>query len=207
MRSAHARGELAAAVPLLASAARYRPAFDSPAELADPPAAVLVSDGAAEPAVICVPSFLAGSGPHQFARLAAGFGTRRQVFALTLPGFGKSLCRPPVGTPPSRPWPTRRGAAGEAPALLLGHSIGGALAHAVAARLEREGHPVAGAVLIDTYEPDPAERSEVFAWAMGAVLDRDHAYVDVNETNVLAMGGYLGLFDGWAADELAAPSC
>ncbi|QKV98023.1 alpha/beta fold hydrolase [Streptomyces sp. NA02950] len=207
LRTAHARGDLAASVPVLASAAAYRPGFTIAAELDGPPRAVLISDGPAEPAVICVPSFLAGSGPHQFARFAAGFERRRHVSALTLPGFGDSPLLPAT-------WEAAIEAladsavrtAGGAPALLVGHSIGGVLAHSVAARLERDGHPVRGVVLIDTYEPEPAERAQVFAWAMGSVLDRDHAYIDVSEAGVLAMGGYLRLLENWAADRLTAPA-
>ncbi|MGK5531118.1 alpha/beta fold hydrolase, partial [Streptomyces sp. URMC 129] len=201
LRAAHARGELAGALPLLTAAAAYRPAFTDPAQLPEPPAAVLVSDGPAAPAVVCVPSFLAGSGPHQFARLAAAFEPRLRMSALTLPGYGG-----PGGPPPPATWRAAidalaagaLAAAEGQPLLLAGHSIGGVLAHAVAATLERAGHRVAGVVLIDTYEPDPAQRAEVFGWAMGHILARDHAYIDVNDDNVLAMGGYLRLFDGRA---------
>ncbi|KUJ69191.1 hypothetical protein ACZ90_12635 [Streptomyces albus subsp. albus] len=207
LRVAHDRGELADAVPLLTAAAAWRPSFTAAAELAEPPETMLISDGPAEPAVICVPSFLAGSGPHQFARFAAGFTRRRLVRALTLPGLGSSPLLPagPEAAFEALADAVVRASAGS-PALLVGHSIGGALAHAVAARLERRGHPVSGVVLIDTFEPEPAQRSRVFAWAMGSVLDRDHAYVDVNEAGVLAMGGYLRLFEGWAADGLGARS-
>ncbi|CAM5279209.1 hypothetical protein SALBM135S_08617 [Streptomyces alboniger] len=92
------------------------------------------------------------------------------------------------------------------PVLLVGHSIGGVLAHAVAAHLERAGHEVAGAVLIDTYEPGQESSSEVFGWAMGRVIDRGEGHVDLDEAGVLAMGGYPRLLDDWAADPLTAPA-
>ncbi|WP_431771566.1 type I polyketide synthase [Streptomyces cucumeris] len=207
LRVAHARGELENSVPMLASAAASRPGFTTATELDAPPRAVLISDGPAEPAVICVPSFLAGSGPHQFARFAAGFEHRRHVSALTLPGFGDSPLLPATWEAAVEALADSavRTAAG-APALFVGHSIGGVIAHAVAARLERDGHAVRGVVLIDTYEPEPTERAQVFAWAMGSVLDRGHAYVDVSETGVLAMGGYLRLLEDWAVDPLTAPA-
>ncbi|MGK5642203.1 alpha/beta fold hydrolase, partial [Streptomyces sp. URMC 126] len=170
------------------------------------PRPVLVSDGPAAPAVVCVPSFLAGSGPHQFARFAAGFRHRLRMSALPLPGLDRAAPRRPASwraAVDSLAAATAEAAAG-APVLLAGHSIGGALAHAVAAALERAGHPVAGAVLIDTYEPEPAQQREVFGWAMGRILSRLPDAPD--EAAVLAMGGYLGLFDHWAADPLTAPT-
>lgn len=128
--------------------------------------------------------------------------------ALTLPGLG--------GTSPLLPgsWHAAVGslaaetlkAAAGAPVLLAGHSIGGVLAHAAAASLERAGHQVAGVVLIDTYEPEPAQQSEVFGWAMGHILDREQVLTDVDDARVLAMGGYLRLFDDWACDPLTAPA-
>ncbi|CAM5283602.1 Type I polyketide synthase OS=Streptomyces alboniger OX=132473 GN=CP975_27330 PE=4 SV=1 [Streptomyces alboniger] len=157
--------------------------------------------------MVCLPSFLAGSGPHQFARFAAGFRRRPRMTALALPGPG-------TATPVPGSWraaveslaEAALRAAGGAPVLLVGHSIGGVLAHAVAAHLERAGHEVAGAVLIDTYEPGQESSSEVFGWAMGRVIDRGEGHVDLDEAGVLAMGGYLRLLDDWAADPLTAPA-
>ncbi|MEV6766585.1 alpha/beta fold hydrolase [Streptomyces sp. NPDC051105] len=208
LRSAHARGELPAAVPWLRRAAAALPSFSSPDRLTAPVRPVLVSDGPAEPAVVCVPSFLAGSGPHQFARFAAGFRHRLRMSALTLPGFGAASPLVPGSwraAVDSLAAAAREAAAG-APVLLAGHSIGGALAHAAAASLERAGDRVAGVVLIDTYEPEPDRQNEVFGWAMGHILARDQAPADIDEAGVLAMGGYLRLFDDWSADPLVAPA-
>ncbi|MFC8130864.1 type I polyketide synthase [Streptomyces sp. NPDC057302] len=207
LRDLHRRGELVDAIPLLGAAAADRPSFSASERPAGPPESVLLSDGPATPAVICVPSFLAGSGPHQFARFAAGFTRRPRMSALTLPGLGAS---------PLLPGSWRAAVdglaaaalhtAGGAPLVLAGHSIGGALAHAAAASLERAGHRVEGVVLIDTYEPEPAQQQAVFAWAMGRILARDGASDGIDDDGVLAMGGYLRLFDDWAADPLTAPA-
>jgi thioesterase domain-containing protein len=48
-----------------------------------------------------------------------------------------------------------RGAAGNSE-VLVGYSVGGAIAHAVAETLESDGLVVAGLVLIDTYVPHGA---------------------------------------------------
>ncbi|WP_367435348.1 type I polyketide synthase [Streptomyces celluloflavus] len=207
LRDLHRRGQLGDAVPLLRAAAAGRPAFSTDERPVGPSESVLVSDGPTTPAVVCVPSFLAGSGPHQFARFAAGFTHRPRMSALTLPGLGTSPLLPSS-------WRTAVDGlaaaalhtAGGAPLVLAGHSIGGALAHAAAASLERAGHRVEGVVLIDTYEPEPAQQQAVFAWAMGRILARDGAPADVDDDGVLAMGGYLRLFDDWAADPLTAPA-
>jgi acyl carrier protein len=192
LRSAHAAGRLAEAIPVLAGHAGFAPAgraMDAP---------LLVSTGTPEPTIVCVPSFLAGSGPHQFVRFAAGFQRRHRTAALTLPGFGP-------GEPLPACWDdvvdqladATRGVAAGRPHVLVGYSIGGVLAHAVA---ERTGP--AGLVLVDTLQPDRATRDQVFAWAMGTILDT----VDVTEDAVLAMGAYLRLFDDWRPGPTAAPT-
>ncbi|MGV9787389.1 type I polyketide synthase [Streptomyces sp. NPDC003435] len=206
LRAAHARGELPYAVPRLRQAAAGLPSLAG--RPASPPRPVLLSDGPAEPAVVCVPSFLAGSGPHQFARFAAGFRHRLRMSALALPGIGADSGPVPGtwGTALDTLADAALATASGAPVLLAGHSIGGALAHAVAARLERDGHEVAGVVLIDTYEPEPGQQSAVFGWAMGHILSGDETSAVVDAAAVLAMGGYLRLFDDWTADPLAAPA-
>ncbi|MFJ3162603.1 type I polyketide synthase [Streptomyces kanasensis] len=206
LRDLHRRGRLGDAVPLLRTAAADLPTFTAADRPPGPPESVLVSDGPAAPAVVCVPSFLAGSGPHQFARFAAGFAHRPRMSALTLPGFGASPLVPgswraAVDSLAAAALHT----AGGAPLVLAGHSIGGVLAHAAAASLERAGHRVEGVVLIDTYEPEPAQQQAVFAWAMGRVLARDGGPAGLDD-DVPAMGGYLRLFDDWTADPLTAPA-
>ncbi|OLF05205.1 hypothetical protein BLA60_37465 [Actinophytocola xinjiangensis] len=192
LRTAHADGRLAEVIPELAEHARYAPlgrAISAP---------LLVSTGTPEPTLVCVPSFLAGSGPHQFVRFAAGFQRRRRTAALTLPGFG-------TGEPLPATWDdivdqlaaaTASAAAGR-PHVLVGYSIGGVLAHAVAERTNP-----AGLVLVDTLEPDSATRDQIFAWAMGTIL----GLVDVEEDAVLAMGAYLGAFENWRPGTTDTPT-
>jgi malonyl CoA-acyl carrier protein transacylase/acyl carrier protein len=207
LRDAHADGALPASIPRLWEAARRLPSFDSPEQLGDPLETLLVSEGSQAPVVVCVPSFLAGSGPHQYARLAAGFVRRSRMSALTLPGFGTAKSLPATwrAAVDSLAAATVRLADG-APVLLVGHSIGGVLAHAVAAGLERAGHDVVGVVLLDTYEPEPGRSAEVFGWAMGSIFDRENTAIEIHEHHVLAMGGYLGLLDEWRPDPLRAPA-
>jgi polyketide synthase 7 len=90
--------------------------------------------------------------------------------------------------------------------VLVGYSIGGVVAHAVAGALQAGGNPAAGLAMIDTFEPDPACRVDVFSWAMGQVLTRDHKRNVVNDENLVAMGAYLRLFDEWEPGEISSPT-
>jgi acyl transferase domain-containing protein/thioesterase domain-containing protein len=171
LTTAHANGNLREVITTLGEATRGFPATDA--------REVLVADGPEPPTLVCFSSFLAGSGPYQFARLAASFQPRHRVLALT----------------PASPstWDSTVAALAERvprSALLVGHSIGGVLAHSVAAALTRAGRPPAGLVLIDTFDPDPGGLPDMFAWAMGAILDR----VVVTEDGVRVMGGFLRVF-------------
>jgi thioesterase domain-containing protein len=204
VREAHRAGRLLDAVPLLRDAAGLRASLRPAAE---PAAAAerLVTDGEQEPHLVCIPSFLAGSGPHQFVRLAAALPRRHRVRALTLPGYG-----PGESAPASRPAvvdalaeATRRAA--DRPFVLLGYSIGGALALATADALAEAGVRVAGVVLLDTFDP-AGDQWPIFAWAMGQLLDRDPASVTVDDEGLLAMGAYLRLLEGWTPARPAAPS-
>ncbi len=215
LHQAHEHGLLGEFLPMLVSASRFRATSPSPAASRSqaaldglPPLVSFASgDG---PELVCVPSFLAGSGPHQFARLAAGFGGGRGVSAFALPGF-----RPGERVPAS--WEAVVAALAEAvrarspdgPFVLAGYSIGGALAHALARRLEEEGLPPAGLILIDTYAPEQQEAmAAVFGEVMGSVLDERHELIEaaVDDDNLVAMGTYARLMTEWEPLPIEAPS-
>jgi pimaricinolide synthase PimS1 len=206
---AHALGRLGEYVPLLVGASQFRPAFQAVADLDAPPQRVSFADGEGAE-LICVPSFLAGSGTHQFARLAAGLGGERKLSAIALPGFRPGELLPATWEaaidvlaaavseqPPQGPF------------VLAGYSIGGALAYALAQRLEEDGLAPAGLVLIDTYAPErPEDLAAVFSEVMGSVLEERHDLIDeaVDDDSLVAMGAYARLMAGWQPKEIAAPS-
>jgi pimaricinolide synthase PimS1 len=209
LREAHARGSLVDFVPVLAAASEFRPGFRSSDELEHPPSLVSLARGEL-PQLICVPSFLAGSGPHQFARLARAFGGGRSVSAFSLPGFR-------AGEPAPATWSATidalaasvREAAANDPFVLVGNSIGGALAHALTRRLEDDGVLPAGLVMIDTYAPEsPDELSAVFGDVMDTVLEEGHELImeSVNDENLIAMGTYIRLFGEFEPRPVEAPS-
>lgn len=205
LRRAHGSRRLAEAVPVLQAASRFLPSFHSADDLPVPPRRVLVSDGDATPALVFVPSFLAGSGPHQFARLAAAFEQRPRAAALVLPGFDRDASVPAT-------WEAALDALAlavrttDAPYVLVGHSIGGVVAHALAQRLEDSGSAAAGVVLIDTLDPDPDLRGVMLDWALGSVLDRDGEGMAVNDANLLAMGAYLRILEDRSPVEGRTPT-
>jgi hypothetical protein len=207
LRDAHTAGNALPAIEVLTAASRLRPAFRGEADAGARLDATVIIPSVRPPHLVCLPSFLPGSGPAQFLRLAAGCDRRRSISALTLPGF-----RPGDRLPGS--WRAATGlmagaalrvAAGD-PLVLVGYSVGGALAHAVAEILERDGMIVNGVVLIDTYEPHGDGAARAFAAAMGSILDRDHASVVLDDDGLLAMGAYIRLLDEWVPTEISAPT-
>jgi acyl transferase domain-containing protein len=200
VRDAHRAGGLAAMVPRLMAASATTGAealaIDS----------TLVAAGEA-PQLVCIPSFLVGSGPHQFVRVASALPRRRRVSALALPGFR-------AGEPVPASWPAVVTALADAaeritadgPFVLVGYSIGGALAHAVAGELEDRGHPALGVVMLDTFDVAATDRAAAFAWALGEILTRDHQYIAVDDRGLLAMGAYMRAFTDWQPGSPSAPT-
>lgn len=93
------------------------------------------------------------------------------------------------------------------PVALVGYSIGGALAHAVARRLEDDGRELAGVAMADTYSPDEHELSRaVPADALGQILSRDNELTPVDDHGLVAMGGYVRVFPERGAEPIAAPT-
>jgi acyl transferase domain-containing protein/NADPH:quinone reductase-like Zn-dependent oxidoreductase/acyl carrier protein len=208
LRHAHEQGSIAAALPLLAAASRFRPAFASAAELPDADGyAVRLASGTRGPKLVCLPSFVVGSGPHQFMRFAERFQGERDVFACPLPGFRGA--EPVPGS-----WAVAievlaasiRRVVGDDPYVLVGYSMGGVLAHSVASRLEDAGAAPTGIVMIDTPSPeDQAETDRVFALVMTEILGRDPDG-SIDDASWLAMGTYLRLLTERRSARIAAPT-
>ncbi|MFI1222599.1 MULTISPECIES: type I polyketide synthase, partial [unclassified Streptomyces] len=223
LRHAHAGGSIVSAVPLLTEASRFRPSFASAAELGGGDGYVVqlargrsrdggrdeqVSGGRELPKLVCVPSFVVGSGPHQFMRFADHFEGERDVYVCSLPGF-----RGDEPSPGSWDAATEvladaiRRAVGDDPFVLVGYSIGGVVAHSLAARFEAEGVGVAGLVMIDTPTPEGEEETNrVFSLVMTEILERDHEAIAVDDANWLAMGTYMRLLGERVTTRIAAPS-
>ncbi len=207
LRSAHARGAITGFIPLLREASMFCATFDSVTELRAPPQLVALARGGG-PRLVCLPSFLPGSGPHQFARLSRALGDARSVSAFVLPGFRTAETLPSS-------WAVAIEAlavslneiAGREPFVLVGYSTGGALAHALAGLLEERRRGPAGVVLIDTYAPAPEERRRaILAEVLGLIVEREHELMSLDDANLLALGAYLRMLDEWKPVPIEAPS-
>ncbi|MFD3588746.1 type I polyketide synthase [Streptomyces sp. NPDC058683] len=204
-RAAAEAGKTGEFVELLGSAAKLRTTFGSAGEAGPLPGPVELTAHDEGPLLVCLPTVLATSGPHQYARFAAGLHGRRAVSALALPGYldGEPL---PADRPAAIEAATRQveAAAGERPVVLVGYSSGGLLADGVAAELTARGRPAAGLVLVDTFVfgPElPAEGAALFE-QMFARLAENGAVTDARLT---AMGGYLRLLTDWEPAASATP--
>jgi thioesterase domain-containing protein len=207
LRHAHATGSIVEALPLLTGASRFRPAFASSAELGDDHRYVVqLASGSRIPKLVCVPSFVVGSSPHQFMRFAARFEGARDVLGCALPGFRGTE---PVPASWSVAIDVLAGsilnAVGDAPFILVGYSIGGVVAHSLAARLEAAAAAPAGVVLIDTPLPEGEEETNRgFSLVMTKILEREHEAVPIDDANLLAMGTYMRLLAEHRPERIAA---
>ncbi|MDT0317751.1 type I polyketide synthase [Streptomyces millisiae] len=204
-RQACGMGKFAEGVDLLRAAAKLRPTFRT-AEEFGPVEPVRLASGPAQPVLICLPSMVAPSGPHNFARLALHLHGLRDVHALPHPGFGDDELLPATSdlvvdlhaAAIQRAFPDSRVA-------LAGYSSGGWLAHAVAARLEASGGAPDAVVLLDTWFPKDRIPEEQIEGQLRGIAVNDQAYALMTEAQVTAQGAYLDLFDGWQPTAVNAP--
>jgi thioesterase domain-containing protein/NADP-dependent 3-hydroxy acid dehydrogenase YdfG len=195
-------------ITLMKGVAEFRASFDE-SDVADVVHPTLLARGAMQPSLICLPAFVGRSDVYQYARLAAGFRKIRDVSVLANPGFleGEPLPANVEAVVQAHASAVEKCATG-APFALLGHSSGGYIAHAVAARLESIGIPPAAVVLIDTFSP-----ADTQAWLdtkpvmEQTMLDRDDDLNDASQGDawVTAMARYFDL-NWWDLREIAAPT-
>jgi pimaricinolide synthase PimS1 len=207
LEQANQRGTADQFMELLASASRFRPAFDVSAAGGVSSRMATLAQGDGQIELICVPSVLATSGPHQYVRFARTFTGRRTVSALTVPGFREAERVPAdldaaiealaLGVEER---------AGDGPVALVGYSSGGWLAHAMASRLERGGRAVEALVLIDTFPPFRGHS----LGALGTILDRLFENMrgdgadSIGDDRLTAMGAYMRLLSEWEPERIEA---
>ncbi|MFH7596504.1 acyltransferase domain-containing protein [Streptomyces racemochromogenes] len=206
LRGAHAQGRTAEGVALLMAAAELVPGYDSRAGVAHWPApAELAPHRGGAAGLFAFPSLGAGSGPHEYLALAGALAGGRGLTVFAHPGFaGEAVL------PRSRQALVRAqaeavaSAAGAARPVLLGHSSGGWVAHAVARELLEIGREAAAVVLLDTYAR--GEGRHGLAVLTERVLDPDGPLGVPDDGRFLAMGGHLRVFADWTPEPAAAPT-
>ncbi|WP_439680679.1 SDR family NAD(P)-dependent oxidoreductase [Embleya sp. MST-111070] len=173
LRTACAQGQDWDGMALLTIAARLRPVFDRAGTRGATHHPIPLATGGAGAPLVCVPALSALSGPQEYARLGVALRGLRPVSAVRHPGFEAREALPAtldaLVTAQAAAVRAAAAAAG-GPAVLLGRSAGGWVAHAVAERLESEGAAPTAVVLVDTYPPVHGDRARAFpAMAIGHV--------------------------------------
>ncbi len=215
MRNAHECDRMAEFLGSLNAMSSFRPAFESLEESAVEPYAVRLAEGPAAPTLICVPSVMPFSGPHEYAKLARHFRGSRDLMALRWPGFAAMDEKLPAAADVAielQAAAVDRAAAG-APVVLAGHSSGGAFAHAIARRLEQQGRPVAAVVLIDSYHPGQLELAASGEGSFGAaglgflggMLEGGAAGMVIDDARLTATAAYMRLLTELEVAAIKAP--
>ncbi|MEU4180562.1 type I polyketide synthase [Streptomyces sp. NPDC026589] len=199
-RSAHENGRLDRAIELLMSAAGIRRGSEDVVPL--PPFPPATGPDRA-PVIVCFPSMIAISGPQEYDQFTVHLDGRA-VSVPALPGFAPG--QPLPSSLPALVDALAHGAARLAdgrPLVLLGRSTGGWIAHAVAQRLAEQGTAPRSVVLIDTLACplDIADLSMV----ADQMLD-EHSSQWLDDDRLVAMGGYIQLFEGWTPQRLSVPT-
>ncbi|MFH8371759.1 type I polyketide synthase [Streptomyces sp. NPDC018031] len=202
-RSGHAMG-------LVRMAARLRPSFGPGPDGPTAPLTRLATGGPA-PALVCTTAPVAPLTEAGYSFLAPALPEARDVWALRPPGFaaGEPL---PDGLPALYEAQRRAVEAqlGADPFVLVGYSSGGWIAHGLAAHLDAVGRPPAAVVLFDYYPP-VSDVDEVRARFMREQIRWHERSAPLDGSaglgnQLIAMGGYMTLFDGWRPGPISAPT-
>ncbi|MFG2942361.1 acyltransferase domain-containing protein, partial [Streptomyces sp. NPDC048282] len=209
-RQSFAEGRHVAGNELIMAASRLRDAFDVASAAGHAPEPVPLATGAERPRLFCLPAVVATAGPQQYARFAERFRGRRDVMVLPQPGYlpGGRIPADMAALAELHAQTLRR-VAGEELFVLVGHSAGGQIAHAVTARLETLGIQPAALVLLDVPWPaDDAENAEVGAAMLGVAFDRERKLGGgiMNDVRLTAMGGYHRLLADWRPEPVKTPT-
>ncbi|WP_189868137.1 type I polyketide synthase, partial [Streptomyces noursei] len=200
-------GKVGEAVELLMAASRLRPAFHTPSDVDRIPEPVRLSTGQASPGLICFPSVGALSSPRQYARFAAALRGLRDVTAFPAPGFaeGERLPASAEAVVEVLAEAVQR-QAGDGPFVLVGHSSGGWLAHAVTERLEKQGTPPFTVALLDTYLSYDSAIPRLQATMTRRMIAQEETFGQVEDGRLTAMGGYFRLFADWTPAPITTPT-
>ncbi|MGW4774995.1 SDR family NAD(P)-dependent oxidoreductase, partial [Nocardia sp. NPDC004278] len=188
------------------SGAKARRVFDS--HLYIPlPMPIALANGPGDVQILCIRPITPAGGVHQYARLASEFNGRNQVTGIQLPGFEQGDQFPATSDVAMRMLAdVVVDASGGRPCVLVGFSSGGAVAHAVAAHLEKESRAdIVGVVLVDSYpsDSDATARDPLRTAENFSLFDRDRVG-DVDRYGCEGMVGWSALLQSINFGELAS---
>ncbi|WP_433655139.1 type I polyketide synthase [Nocardia sp. CA-128927] len=187
----------AEAMDLLSVTGRMRKKYRRISELSNRPSPVYLERGAEGPMIICLNTVTPTKGHFHYARFASTFRGIRDVVVLDSPGFieGEELPDSVDVLAETQAAAVLECAAGK-PFVLVGHSSGGWIGHAVASGLEARGVQPAGLVFIDTRFLGGISFGLVGIF-MSTVLDYWGDYWSAEHAPLSAFGTYLDLFAKW----------
>ncbi|MEU7146399.1 type I polyketide synthase, partial [Nocardia sp. NPDC046473] len=202
-----AAGRYVQANEMAVAAARLRPSFATADEVGVAREPVRLAAGEQSPVLVGFTSASPMSGPFEFTQIARHFDGARDLWVLPLPGFlaGERL---PATWGALVEWLADRVeqvCAGR-PAVLVGRSAGGTIAHSVAVCLEQRGAAVAGLVLLDTFEVGSEPALRIQSPMMRRIAADGARLGEMDDVGVTAMTGYFALFSDWQPVELSAPT-
>ncbi|MGH8879873.1 MAG: alpha/beta fold hydrolase, partial [Stackebrandtia sp.] len=146
-----AQGQYPEVVDLLRGMAKYRPQFSTPAELNVKLGPVPLTDGPAEPLLVCLPPYIWNYSSRFYSSVLEGFRHPRSAIMFHLPGYREGEPLPASVEALAEVLANAvREAVGDTPFAMLGHSGGGSIAAVVTAQLERTGTKPDGLILLDT---------------------------------------------------------
>lgn len=203
-------GDVVSAMHLLVTASIGAPVFgpEEAARHALPP--LRLAAGTQGPALVCVPGFATNLGRPWYAGLAPCFEGERDVFEVRHAGIdhGDAVARD-LETLTESHATSLRHQLGDRRCVLVGHSMGGTAAHALATHLSALGTPPAGLVLIDSYHITPDREAEPWLLSLPAripqaVGERFDTLVD--DLALLSLGAYTRMFRGWQPERIQVPT-
>ncbi|MEW1724235.1 type I polyketide synthase [Streptomyces sp. NPDC093109] len=208
--SAVTGGKLVEAMRMLKAVANTRPTFETPADLEELSAPVVLAEGPGLPRLVFVSAPGATGGVHQYARIAAHFRGRRHVSALPLMGFAPGEPLPATSTAAARvvAESALHASDGE-PFVLAGHSTGGSLAYLAAGVLEDTwGVTPEAVVLLDTasIRYSSGENNDLDRTTRFYLADIDSPSVTLNSARMSAMAHWFMAMTDIEAPPPTAPT-
>ncbi|MEU1483951.1 SDR family NAD(P)-dependent oxidoreductase [Streptomyces sp. NPDC005752] len=194
-RESYAMGQAGSVgMDLVQAAARIRPSFTTAnaAEHVQPPVRLARGDGS-RATLVCLPAITATAGPVQYAKLSQRVQSGREVVVLTNPGYTEGQLVPDsFESFIEQRTAALRACVGTDRFVLLGHSAGGLIAHAMAMRAEQVGLAPAGVVLIDTFQAGDRFSEKTTNAMMDGLFDREHLLGSdaLSGVRLTAMGRY-----------------
>ncbi|MFJ5681096.1 type I polyketide synthase [Streptomyces sp. NPDC093099] len=203
-------GKMVEGMRMLKAVANTRPTFETPADLEELSAPVVLADGPSSPRLVFVSAPGATGGVHQYARIAAHFRGKRHVSALPLMGFAPGELLPATSEAAARivAESALHASDGE-PFVLVGHSTGGSLAYLAAGVLEETwGIRPEAVILLDTasIRYQPGEGKDLDRTTRYYLADIDSPSVTLNSARLSAMAHWFMAMTDIETVPTAAPT-